>query len=284
MVRAAHLAFFILLCCTCFDGVAQISSDQLEREAIEIRSRKNANDTLFERLKDQKAILVGEVHGTKEQPEFFLGIVHTLVKHGKKVLAAVELPTDGLNTGEVLTIDKIKNSEAFNSHTLDGRQCVAWAEMLIDLQKSGAQIFCFDLGRGQKGDNRKQRDSLMFGNINQALKKDTSVTLVVLSGNISTRMVPYKNSKTMGYYLLNDESSVLKGKKIMSLLCMYNGGEAYNWVNNGYKLHEVESNAGFYGYAAPYDNYFLLYPVLEGYQGTLFSSVITASAPLIEKK
>jgi hypothetical protein len=265
-------------------GLAQISSDQLEQNAVEIKSRKESTDALYDRIKDQKAILIGEVHGTKEQPEFYLGIVHTLQNHGKKVLAAIELPRDGVNTNEKLDLDKLKHSEAFNSHTLDGRQCVAWAEMLIDLQSSGAKVLCFDLGRDQKGDNRRHRDSLMFANINDGLKKDTSLVLVVLSGNVSTRMVPYKNAKTLGYYLQNDETSALKGKKILSLLCMYNGGEAYNWVNNGYKQHELESNAGFYGYAAPYDNYLLIYPVLEGYNGALFSSVVTASGPLVEKK
>lgn len=263
---------------------AQITSEMLEVNAVDMTVRSRSNDTLYDKVKGFKAIMVGGVLGTKEPPEFFLGIVKSLIKNGKKVIAGVELPADGVDFKENWTLESLKKAHAFTTHTRDGRQSIAWAEMMVELQKTGAEIVCFDLTMEVKRELRSHRDSLMFLYLNEQLAKDTNKVFVSITANVVNRMVPFNKLKTMGCYLKDDDRSVLKGKPILSLNFLYNDGTAHNWMSNGYKVRNIEGNAGVYAYAAPYENYLLVYPVQDGYNGLIFSSTITASGPLVEVK
>ena len=282
MKRLFYILFFLIGANLYFFG--QVSGDFVEKKAIEIKDRQAGNDTLYEAIKNYKAILIGGMHGTAEPPEFFLGIVKSLLKNGKKVVAALEIPKDGIDIKKIHSLEDIKKANAFSSTSPDGRQCLAWAHMLLELKKTKAEIFCFDLTMEYKGDRRIERDSMMYININGYLKKDTSRVLVVLSGNISNMLIPYNKNKTMACYLAKSKKSCLKGKNILSLNYLHGEGTVYNWSNEGYKLRESESNAPFYEHATSYDNYLFIYPVMPGYNGILFSKTITASEPLVEHK
>lgn len=281
-MRSFYAGLFVVFSCSF--ALAQSPAEALERDAVEIPKRSEANDSLYSRIKDYRAIMIGEVHGTKEPTEFFIGIIKSLIKNGRKVIAGVELPSDGVQFSSELTLEKLKAAPAFTSGTRDGRQSVAWAEMLMELQKTGAEIVCFDLSTQHKGEMKSLRDSLMYATLNEAMKKDTTKVLVTLSGNVASRLVPFHKVNSMGCYLHADANSVLKGKKMLSLIHMYNDGTAYNWMNNGYMLRSVEGNAGFYGAAAAYENYLLIYPAMDGYNGLIFSMTLTASGPLVESK
>jgi len=276
----------LLVVCSFFAGQAQLSSDMVEEFGVEIKDRKEANDSVYEALKNYKAVLIGEMHGTQEPPEFMVGIVRSLMKNGKKVVAAIELPSDGIDLTKKFTLEQLKKEPAFYGMSPDGRQSIAWAEMLIELQKMNAEIVCFDLGMHYKGDRKLHHDSMLYENINQYLKKDTSKMLVALSGNISNMMGKYNKHKTMAYYMMRHKASCLKGKSILSLNHAYGKGTMYNWMNDGYKFRETEGNAPFYEYASSWDNYLFAMPdpFMKGYGGVLFSKTITASGPLVETK
>jgi hypothetical protein len=263
-------------------GRAQVPAQVLEERSVEISVRAAANDAVYEAVKGYKAILLGSMHGTAEGPELFLGLVRSLRKNGVKVVAGVELPSDGIDLRDTLTLESLKSSPAFKTSNKDGRQSIAWAGMLVELQKTGAEIVAFDLGNEYRRDVRAPRDSLMYLALNEALKKDTAKVLVTFSNNLISRLKPHRRYVPMGSYLQSDTNSVLRGKKILSLNHLYNDGEAYYWKNHGFKLWPVEGNAGFFGFAAPYDNYLFVYPVEEGYNGLIFTKTLTPSGPLLE--
>jgi len=264
----------------------QLSSDKVEELGVEIKDRMEGNDALYTALKGYKAVLIGEMHGTKEPPEFLVGIARSLMKNGKKFVVALELPSDGIDFTKTFSLEELKKHPAFYGMSPDGRQSIAWADMLIELQKMKAEIICFDLGMHYKGDIRLEHDSMLYENINEYLKKDTSRMLVALSGNISNMMGKYNKYKTMAYYMIHEKHSILKGKSILSLNHAYGKGTMYNWMNDGYKLRETEGNAPFYEYASTWDSYLFVMadPFMKGYGGVLFSKTITASDPLVETK
>lgn len=275
----------IAICClvfSFFSAWGQVPAQVIEERSVEITARTEANDSLYHAIKNYKAILLGSIHGTQEAPELLVGLVRSLQKHGRKVLAGVELPSDGVDMKEPLTLEKLKASPAFIAFNKDGRQCVAWAEMLIELQKTGAEIVLFDLSSKYRRDVKGMRDSIMYVSLNEALRKDTSKVLVTISMNLLNRLSPHRKHKTLGSYIRTDSNSVLKDKPILSLNHLYNDGEAYYWRNHGYKLWPVEGNAGFFGYAAPYDNYLFIYPAEEGYNGLIYTKTLTPSPLLSE--
>ena len=106
------MLFFLVCANLCLLG--QVSGDFVEKNAIEIKDREAINDTLYNAIKNYKAILIGSLHGTEEPPEFFLGIVKSLLKNGKKVVAAVEIPKDGIDFKKIIGEFKATGREFTN--------------------------------------------------------------------------------------------------------------------------------------------------------------------------
>ncbi len=280
-----HKICFIIFTLFSLASFAQVSGQFVEENAVNIRDRHEANDTIYNKVKDYKAIMIGELHGTIESPEMLVGIVKSLVKNGKKVVVAFEISSDGLKGfNEKPTLETLKKSIFFNTGAKDGRQSIAWAEMLVDLKKLNVEIVCIDLDLAHKGDKNITRDSMMFENLNTYFKTDTSRVLVRLTGNISNKLTPYKGTKTLACFMQKNEYSCFKNKRILSLNHMYGNGTTYNWGNDGYKMREVTGNADFYAHATEYENYLFIHNVQEGFNGIIFSKTITASGPLVEKK
>jgi hypothetical protein len=266
-----------------FMSYGQITGQLVEEKAIEIPNRAEANDSVYKAIKDYKAILIGEPHGVKESPEFLEGIVRTLLKNGKKVIVGLEIPGNGLTGWEKHSdLEHLKKTPFFTTASPDGRQCVAWADLLLHLKELNVPVVCFDLKGSLEHKKISYRDSLLFLNLNKGFNQDSNLVVVTMSGNISNMLKPYRNAPTMGWYLQNDPRSVLKDKPILSLNVLYGAGTTMHWLNDGYKLREVEGNAGFYAYASSYDNYLFIYPADE-YEGILFTKTITASGPLNAK-
>ncbi|MGZ4067538.1 MAG: hypothetical protein ACXVPE_12510, partial [Bacteroidia bacterium] len=263
---------------------AQVSGQFVEENAVEIKDRTQANDTLYEKIKSYKAIMLGELHGVQEAPEFILGLVRTLQKNGRKVVVAFEIASDGLKTFvNTPTLDGLKKSVFFNTQAQDGRQCVAWAQMLVDLKALNADVIFINLNLAQKEKEARNtfRDSMMYENLNAYFKTDTTRTLVTLSGSFSNKLTPYQGAKTLACFMQNDKNSCFAGKNILSLIHYHGKGTAMNWENDGFKLRDIESNANFFEYATEYENYMLIYNIQEGYNGIFYSKTLTASPPLV---
>ncbi|MGZ3865693.1 MAG: hypothetical protein ACXVC6_07505 [Bacteroidia bacterium] len=280
-LKIAVLAVIIFFL-TSNNSFGQVSGQFVEENAFEIKDRTLANDSLYEKVKGYKAIMLGELHGVKESPEFILGLVKSLQKNGKKVVVAFEIASDGLKSFEKdPTIDGLKKSVFFNTPTQDGRQCVAWAQMLVELRALNAEVIYINLNFAEKEIRNDIRDSIMYQNLNAYFKTDTTRTLVTLTGSLSNKLTPNKGVKTLAYYMQHDNNSCFKDKSILSLIHYHGKGNALYWANDGFKLREVESNADFYEFATGYENYLLIYNVQEGYNGIFYSKTLTASPSLI---
>jgi hypothetical protein len=178
----------------------------------------------------------------------------------------------------------LKESTFFTTKSPDGKQCMAWAQMLVELRALDVEIIYMDLDLAQKANEKLSRDSVMYENLNSAFKTDTTRVLVALTSNLSNKLTPVKGLKNnLAYYMQKDERSCFKDRKILSLNHYYGKGTTMNWANDGYKLREVNGNAEFYEYATSYDNYLFIYNVQDGYNGIFFSKTITASPPLVAK-
>ena len=273
--------FLILLSGVSF---AQLTGQFVEENAVEIKNRLDSTGAICKEVKDYKAIMIGELHGTNEPPEFLVGLVRSLTSCGKKVVVAFEISADGLkNFKSNPNLEGLKKSIFFNTTSQDGRQCVAWAQMLVDLTAiKNVEIVYIDLDLAHKGDKSISRDSMMFENLNTFFKTDTSRVLVTLTNNVSNKLTPNKAEKNLAHYMQKDEHSCFKTKKILSLAHYYGKGTTMNWANDGYKLREVAGTAEFYEYATPYDNYLFIYNVQEGYNGIFYSKTITASPSLVK--
>jgi hypothetical protein len=263
--------------------ISQVTGQFVEEHAIEIVNRAEQNDRIYSAVKDYNAILIGEVHGIQEGPEFLLGLVKSLAGNGKKILVGLEIPSDGVpNFDERVNIDSLKKAPFFTTATLDGRQCIAWAQMLMALKTFKDQIVFIGLSAQSRMDKNINRDSLMYEKLREAYCTDTSRILITLTGNISNLSVPYKGITPMAYYMRTKDYGCFRNKKILSLNHVYGRGTTMNWLNDGFRLREVEGTAGFYEYATSYDNYLFISPV-DGYDGIFFSKTVTASEPLIKK-
>jgi hypothetical protein len=261
---------------------AQVSGQFVEENSVEIKDRIERNDAVYNKIKGYKAIMIGETHGTQEPTEFLVGIVKSLQRNGKKVVVAFEIASDGLKSFENdPTLEGLKKSIFFNTQSQDGRQCVAWAQMLVDLRAMNAEIIYINLNLAQKADKNITKDSMMYENLNTYFKTDTTRVLVTLTSNISNKLTPYKGAKTLAYFMQKDKYSCFKNKNILSLNHMHGKGAAMSWANDGFKVREVEGNADFYELATEFENYLFIYNVQEGYNGILFSKTLTASPSLV---
>lgn len=286
------MKILILLTITIFltinsNGYSQSSIDYLKNNAIEIINRTDTNSNIYNAIKDYSAILIGEMHGTIEPSEFLVGIAKSLADKGKQVIVGLEIPNDQYD--DIIkrqNINELKSTDYFINSFRDGRQSIAWAQMIIDLQKQkNVHLIFFDLTKDEWKISDINRDSVMYLKINKELKNRPKAYLVTLSGNLHNQLKIRKNMKPMGYYLQNDTNSFFKSSKILSLNHVYGQGTMMNTTSDGFKLRETKGCAGYFGTTTNYDNYLFIFDDREwfkGYTGLIYSKTITAAKPLVE--
>ena len=243
---------------------------------VEIKDRKNLPPKIYESLKNYNVLLIGELHGNNETPEFVEGVVNLMHQNGQKVLLGLEINADiqmdidsFLNTGNFQIIEQ---SKFFNRQTKFGVSSIAYANLIKSCYKKGnVKIVCYDTR-----ERSSNRDSTMAINLVKALNANPAWKLLTLSGDVHNKLLQQHHQVPMGYYL----SNMLRTESIASIDVIYESGSSWCCTQISDELdcgpHDVGSSAGDLAKKYSFDNFF----AVSGDKNYFFTRKITASQPL----
>ena len=182
-------------------------------------------------------LLFGEMHGTQEVPAFIADVVCIAAKKRIPVTLGLEIPFEEqaaidrfLDSGGGSAAEARLTEGAFWRPRLqDGRPSVAMLHLIEQvraLRASGykVRIVAYD---SKPGTPSQERDRVMAQNLAAVAGREPGNLLVVLSGNVHTRLtrgVSWNNEyEPMGYLLTKSISS----SRVISLNMAHGGGEAW---------------------------------------------------------
>lgn len=274
------------LSCPCTAALAETAPSYIEKNAL------NAYHSVFDKsivdqLSKYQVIMLGEVHGTSEYPQFALDLIKNLKAAGKRVTLALEVPANFQDTIDKAISKKdlsiLAGSEFFRTSFQDGRESLAMA-LLIMAASDEVDIFCFDKSWAV---DAKDRDLEMAKNVTQYVKQHAERTLVLLAGNYHTRLeeqVAEPKFTPMGYYLSHTSNDSIDRSKIFSIRARSEKGT--NWAcytadpaDCGVKHYQ--NGEGNYAAARDWYRYFLVEPMLQdGHDASVFIRTTSASVPV----
>lgn len=250
---------------------------QLKENAVKISHLDKLDKLVYEKLKDFKLIMIGEMHGTNEPANFLIGLTELFANHGDTVQVGLEIPSELMTTySRLLTDSSVFQSNFFLNSFDDGRATIAWANAITRLTKnSKVQIFFYDINKSESK-YFQDRDSLMYIKIKQKIIEHPNWRTITLSGNIHNMRLKFRDKPTAAYYLCNDKDIKLNDK-ICTLNHYYQNGTMLNNIGNGLELRQVNNNPSVFSETFDFDNYLYLYPTANTYNGIFFTKIVTAS-------
>ncbi len=251
---------------------------------IEVKDRQKLPAKIYDALKEYKAILLGEIHGTNETPEYVEGMVDLWLSKGQKVLLGLEIygveqtTIDSfMRTGDFAIIKKMR---FFNTKFKDGRSSIAMSNLIKSCYgKANLKIVCLDI----TSPGALNKDSMMAVCINNALKSNPGYVLISLTGNIHNKIDSNQFGTPMGYYIYRIANSTFAKQEIISLDIMFDHGTAWNCSpdcgvhqQSGY-TYTVFLHPKMMEEKCSYDSFF---EMTEDGLAFLFTETATASLPL----
>lgn len=260
-------------------AVAQLNTAQTIRdEAIELPSRTAATPAFYEAIRSKQAILIGEMHGTKEPAEFAQGVVETLLSQQRPVILGLEAV--GTKVDVFIKASQLDSLKAYwkKLFLMDGRHNSSWLDLAWRYHcNPNVTLVLFDQTDEQL--QQGSRDSCMAENLLRVLQKRPDAVLVTLTGNIHNQLKPYGDIKTMGHFLHTLPSSPLKAAQILSVNHFYGAGTMINNRGAGLVLQQVPDNSGSFSTSVPYQSYFLIADIYPMWNSLLFTRTVTAAEP-----
>lgn len=225
------------------------------------------------------AVLVGELHGTAQSPEFVSALACNALGAGFPVTVALEMPPD-----EATRVDAFLASDGSDAASAalvagpfwapsvaDGRSSVAMVGLLDDVRVAGAAGLPIDVTLLDAGGD--DRDAAMAARVAEAVAANPDGIVIALTGNAHTRVTPDPAfpSTPMGQHV----TDTLGAGRVVALDVTYSGGTA--WV-----CTDVCGETTFEG-SGPPDPAFTLSLHLDdassGFHGEYSVGPITASPP-----
>jgi len=245
---------------------------------IEVKDREHLPNEIYENLKDYKAILIGEMHGTNESPQYVEGMVNLWLDAGRKVILGIEIygieqdKIDSfLSTGDFSIIQKMPY---FNLRIQYGVSSKAMANLIKSCYgKPNLKIVCLDITDYRRTHNK---DSMLAVCINNTLKSNPGCTMITLTGNIHNKLDSTHFGKTMGYLLYTMPNCILSRKGIASFDVVFDSGTAW-CCQPDCGIHHESSYSTWKTDNCKYDNFFRMD---ENGNMVLYTRKITASLPL----
>jgi hypothetical protein len=261
-----------------FKGYAQTFADFIDQHAIELKS-----PLILEKINGYKCLMVGEMHGTQEPAEFITDIVKIASKKGKKIILGLEIPPNDMKEFiKKRTIKNLKKTKFFSVGYGDGRNNEAWFKIIETCKKLKNVEFCFfDVDSDSRIDEQS-RDSLMFSNLINVYKKDTTQVIYTIGGNFHNKIKPFRQNKTFGCYM----AEYFSIDKVMSIFHAFGNGTTYNRENGVLKIRKIEGQSKLFTVSIKFAQYFL--PKLprnftDDYTAFFYTGTITASMPIYVK-
>jgi erythromycin esterase-like protein len=231
----------------------------------------------YDLIAEKRVVWFGEMHGTREAPQLFLGLVRLVSsQHPAPPVVALEIPTT-----EQRAIDRylaggdesvLRASAFFKSELKDGRSSVAMVRLLSQLRtEKKAAVCCFD---SAEATTPQERDAAMTKYLRACAKKFPTSKLVVLSGGVHARMVvgtSWNPAYRPAAFELNQQLG-----SVVSFTLVYEGGTIWAHTENGFGEHKVKGDR----WSGNAPNYIKLYPKpTRGHDGAIFTRTLTGSPP-----
>lgn len=283
--RAKHIRYMLFVACLITFGAkvkAQVSTPFIQKYAIEVNPiDHHTDDSLYEKLKGYKLIMVGERHGTHEPAEFVELLAKLIVKNGGQVALGLEIPKHEMesyiNKG---TEKSLKNSDFFSKDNADGRNAEAWYNLILSCAPdTNIKIFYLD---NLKGRIMKLRNSAMYITLMEMKNKYPNHTLITLSGNVHNRLSPFSGIETMGSLCFKDTVNFKEGE-IISAVHLFGGGTALNSSKGeGLQIETIPFKDNVFSRSNDFEEYLLLnvQDYIKAYNAIFYSRNITASESL----
>ncbi|MBL7690713.1 MAG: hypothetical protein JNM41_03905 [Flavipsychrobacter sp.] len=234
---------------------AQNNAAYLKANAIRVGDPYQLNDSIYNLLSPFQAIMVGEMHGTKEPAQFVVGLAKLFADKGDSVSVGLEIPESKMAAFLAAHTDSsLCESEFFkNFSVLDGRQSFAWAGAISHLKNNPrVQLFFFDINENVK---ISDRDSLMYVNIRKQAQLHPSWRVITLSGNAHTIAAP-EERKTASY-LKQDKELNLSGR-LCTIGNYYQQGVCNANFGHGIELRKLGRPINDFDTTFDFERYFLL--------------------------
>lgn len=231
----------------------------------------------YDLIAEKRVVWLGEMHGTKEAPELLLGWVKLIARHHAAApVVALEIPTsdqaaiDGyLASG---ADSRLRASAFFKSEFKDGRSSQALVRLLSQLRTEKiARVVCFDPTDARSA---QARDTRMAENLLACAARFPAAKLVVLSGNIHSRIVAGTDwdptYRPAAFELTRKLSAVT------SFSIAFEAGTAWVRTEEGFSERPMKGTP-WQGTAS---HYIILYPEpVGGHHGVVFTRTLTGSPP-----
>lgn len=259
--------FALLLSVACSATAAELPFEKVDEFPAEA----------FGLIADKRVIWLGEVHGTCEAPQLFLGLVKLVSRHHTAPpVVALEIPSSeqGVIDRYLTSGDDaiLRSAPFFKSELKDGRSSEALVKLLSQLRgEKQAAVCCFD---PVLATTPQDRDSAMAQNLIQCARKFPNSKLVVLSGTVHASIV-----EGTSWDPTYRPAAFELGKKldsIVSFTLAYEAGTAWTYDDTGFGEHLLKGAR----WSGTKPHYITLYPKPErGHNGAIFSRTLTGSPP-----
>jgi hypothetical protein len=196
-------------------------------------------------LAPNRALLLGEIHGTVESPRFVGELACHAVAAGLAVTVALELPQRDqplidsyfAEDGDAAAQDTLYSAFWRKSYQ-DGRTSVAMAELAQRLRQLGTSG-SVEVALIDRPEARQDRDAVMATKLAEVVSASPEGIVIALTGNMHSRTAPgapwNAAYKPMGYLL----AEMLPDLDLMALDVAHTGGTAWVCLSNQ-PCHEQE--------------------------------------------
>ncbi len=281
---------FLLAFIFAVPAMAATSVEYIQANAVEMTDQ--IPQALITNLSSKDLVIVGEMHGTTEQPQKTFQLIKELAKNETQFLVGLEFPINiqpELNrffeTGDESILRGIYFFQEPRYHS--GRGSLAMIELMKNLRTlRNVKVFAFDVPDDFRGNDR---DTQMAKHVLEIIKNNQNHKMLVYTGNIHSSLVIGHawdaQAITMGSEILRLSQGEFNMQNTSNIYYRFVGGTA--WYCMRERTGGVSCDARpfgplrtVYSAAVPFAAYALTEPELtEGHFNTLFIRELSASMP-----
>lgn len=261
-------------------ALAQPDAAYVRKNARVLPALGRLPDTLATELAPYRAILLGEVYGTREAPRLALELARLTSRSKQHAWLGVDLPVtlqpaiDKFRASGDVSILKTLPFFQRPLDQRDGRASAAMGQLLtVSAQTPDLAVYCLD---PEQGDH----DAGMAREFTRHLAEHPGGVGVALVATQHARLGP---EASMGYHLTH---GVLPPAQVLAMDLRYQQGTAWGvTVRDGRRsagVSPLTGGGGIYATAVPWGAYFLKLPgVVDGFNAVLFWRTLSASPPYV---
>jgi hypothetical protein len=255
-----------------------VDGDAIRQHAFDFGRFDTIDSRVVDIFRNQKLILVGEMHGTTEPSRFVNYLVQNLFGKGRKICVGFEIsPQEMLSSEDLYDSTALSMCPFFNDQ-FSGKASTAWFDLIRNVSRlTDVELFYFDLNKKQIK-NASQRDSMMFFNIKTKMLTDTEAIYICITGNAHNRLSDQVFPIPMAQYFLKDKQLNLDLNNMVCFNQEYVEGAGNFNTGDGMRLHNLKTSDKFYTYTGMRNYFAFTHQLIDNYyNGVLFTYHVTAA-------